>query len=493
MSFRYFLTTTALCLTAAGPGFALTAEEVWENWQSTATASGQTMTAGSTNKSGDTLTITDLTVSAMMPDGTVETNVSEVTMTESGGAVEILSSPSYVIRMQFTDIDGTEGAVNMSLTHQGLVTTATGSPGAINYDFTADKLTFALGEIEAPDVPEQFDMSFVIDNMAGNYTTGAGTQVDTDFTADELTVNLEFSDPNDGSATVTGGMVDLVSSSSGTLSPFTGGQNLLPMLREGLSSEGEVTFGQGGYTVEGSGPDGDFVIETSSSSGNFTYALTEGGLRYGGGNTDVSVNFIAPGQFIPPVQFQIARSNGEVEMPMIATSDARPFGIDLDIEGLQVSDTLWSMIDPTGGLPRDPADIALDIDGMGNWDVELLDPEAMAAAETSGEMPGKVQSVDLSRLLLRVAGAELTGTGAFTFNNSTVPPVPAGKVNLELMGGNGLLDKLVAIGIVPEEQAMGARMMLGLFARPGNGPDSLVSEIEVKEDGSILANGQRIQ
>ncbi len=40
---------------------------------------------------------------------------------------------------------------------------------------------------------------------------------------------------------------------------------------------------------------------------------------------------------------------------------------------------------------------------------------------------------------------------------------------------------------------MGARMMMGLFAQPGDGPDTLVSTIEVKEDGSVLANGQRIK
>ena len=49
------------------------------------------------------------------------------------------------------------------------------------------------------------------------------------------------------------------------------------------------------------------------------------------------------------------------------------------------------------------------------------------------------------------------------------------------------------MGLIPEDQAVGARLMLGLFARPGDGPDTLVSTIEMKEDGSILANGQRIR
>jgi hypothetical protein len=40
---------------------------------------------------------------------------------------------------------------------------------------------------------------------------------------------------------------------------------------------------------------------------------------------------------------------------------------------------------------------------------------------------------------------------------------------------------------------MGARMMMGLFAQPGEGEDTLISTIEMKEDGSVLANGQRIK
>jgi hypothetical protein len=37
------------------------------------------------------------------------------------------------------------------------------------------------------------------------------------------------------------------------------------------------------------------------------------------------------------------------------------------------------------------------------------------------------------------------------------------------------------------------RMMMGLFATPGDGEDELVSKIEVTGDGQVLANGQRLK
>ncbi|WP_405117314.1 hypothetical protein [Phaeobacter sp. BS23] len=49
------------------------------------------------------------------------------------------------------------------------------------------------------------------------------------------------------------------------------------------------------------------------------------------------------------------------------------------------------------------------------------------------------------------------------------------------------------MGLVSDSDAMGARMMMGMLAVPGDGEDTLTSKIEVTEDGQIKANGQRIK
>ena len=136
---------------------------------------------------------------------------------------------------------------------------------------------------------------------------------------------------------------------------------------------------------------------------------------------------------------------------------------------------------------------ARDLTGKATMFVSLFDQAALASADA----PGQFDSVTLRDLVLRVAGAELTGAGAFTFDNAdkaTIPgmPRPEGAVDLKLTGGNKLLDTLVAMGLVPEDQAMGARMMMGLFAVPA-GDDTLTSKIEVNTEGHALANGQRLR
>ena len=70
-----------------------------------------------------------------------------------------------------------------------------------------------------------------------------------------------------------------------------------------------------------------------------------------------------------------------------------------------------------------------------------------------------------------------------------MPPF-AGNLSLNMVGVNDLITKLSSAGILPPEQAMSAQMMLGLFARPGETAGELVSEIEMTEDGQIIANGQ---
>ena len=92
----------------------------------------------------------------------------------------------------------------------------------------------------------------------------------------------------------------------------------------------------------------------------------------------------------------------------------------------------------------------------------------------------------------------MSGAGDFTFDNTDLEtfdgfPRPIGAIELQLDGANTLIDSLITMGIVRNEDAMGARMMMGMLAVPGDGPDSLKSRVEMNEQGHILANGQRIQ
>ena len=71
-------------------------------------------------------------------------------------------------------------------------------------------------------------------------------------------------------------------------------------------------------------------------------------------------------------------------------------------------------------------------------------------------------------------------------------PAPEGKAAFTLKGMQALLDKLVAAGLLPQEQATGARMMIAMFSHAA-GEDEVTSEIEVKKTGEVTVNDQRVQ
>jgi hypothetical protein len=114
-----------------------------------------------------------------------------------------------------------------------------------------------------------------------------------------------------------------------------------------------------------------------------------------------------------------------------------------------------------------------------------------------GASPFELHALDLTEIRAKIAGAELTGNGALTFDNTDLEtyggvPTPTGKIDLRLIGGNTLLDKLVGMGMMTDEDAMGARMMMSMFANPGAAADELTSTLEFK-DKHFFANGQQLQ
>jgi hypothetical protein len=164
------------------------------------------------------------------------------------------------------------------------------------------------------------------------------------------------------------------------------------------------------------------------------------------------------------------------------------------IVDLTVSEDVWGLFDPAATLSREPVTFILDTKGTGRWLQDIMDPEVQMDGV---EPPGELNSLDLTQVLLRAAGAEVGATGGLTFDNTDLTtfdgmPAPTGAINVTIKGVNKLIDNLIAMGLLPEDQAMGARMMMGMFTRPGAGPDEVTSVIEFK-DGGLFANGQQLQ
>lgn len=495
--FRPFSAAAVLALSTY-PAFAdLTAEQVLDDFIRQIEAGGLVATVDGRNRLADRLTISGVTFSGEIEGGQMSVTMGGAEFIEQGdGTVRIAYPETLPISVSFTD--GEESfAGTATLVQSGLSYVASGSPERFRYDYAADTLSVSDITITEPAEAAEFPFDFSLDmsGMSGVTELGAGMVRDYDatFAIAEMAMTMGFADPagEEGEFAFQFSLADLGGSMNGAAAPVALNASAADTINAGNRAAGRISHGQMNYTLNVDSPDGPFNMSAAIGSGDFDFDFGREGLSYSTTGTDTS--FTLFGGAIPlPLSISIAESSGTFQMPLLPSEQEQEFALAFTLGGFEIDEMIWGMFDPTGQLPRDPATISLDLAGKVVVTEDFtasdygMDPEAIS------EMPGTIESLKLNGLEVSLAGASLTGNGAFNFNNEMGIPLPAGIANFRLTGANALMDTLVGMGLLPEEQAMGARMMLSMFARP-DGEDDLTSTIEVKEDGSILANGQRIK
>jgi hypothetical protein len=313
-----------------------------------------------------------------------------------------------------------------------------------------------------------------------------------------LTYQVAFDDP-EGDATfdLNGTVRDISFEGGGALPLEFDAQAVNSMLNAGMEFGGTLTTQGGSYDLTFGGNDGSGTLNSTSEGSEWNTSLSPEGLGYAVSQRGVAFNMLVT-EFPLPLSFAVDEMVTSLLIPVQKSEEEQEFGFGVALRGLSISDTIWGLFDPTGQLPRDPASLVLDLSGTAKVLFDFLDPQQAEVLTVTGTAPGELRTMSLDALELDALGARLTGSGDFSFDNSDLAtfdglPRPEGAVDLTLTGGNGLLDTLVGMGLIPPDQAMGARMMMGLFAVPGEGPDTLTSRIEVNPQGHVLANGQRLR
>jgi hypothetical protein len=492
----------AALLTSTAVRADLTAQQVWDNWKAMGTAAGQTLTTTSEVMSGDTLTVSGIAFSQDIPDGgSFSSQVAEMKFREMGdGRVEVTMSPDYTMTIATVSSDGKPTEVGFAITQTGMAMIAAGDPGTTTYDYTAESIAVATTTVTEAGVAVPF--TFVLN---GNAVTGTYTlkeqapdvmDMATSAAFGDAAFTVSFSDPEtqtEGSfqGTVSG----LAMTTAGLFGEGVMKEELIDALRAGFRTDFGITYGPTTFAFNVTDPTGPTSGTGKNGGGSLGLTMDKTRIAYKGGAKGVELSVTSPQIPFPEARLAYAESVFEINVPIGAAPETQDFTFVTKLLGLTVSDEIWSMIDPGATISRDPATLVIDTKAKAKLNVDVMDEAAVAAAP--GGIPGELQSLDITALQLTFGGADFTGDGALTFSNWEAAaaggmPTIDGAINLMLVGGNTLLDNLIALGLVPEDQAMGARMMMGMFARPGDGPDTLVSTIEFK-NGGIFANGMQLQ
>ncbi len=483
----------------------ITPEQVWENWQALMASSGQTVTTTSATRDGDTLVVEGLTFAANDGKGTSMTGtIDEVNFADLGdGTVEVTMSDSYPITMTLPagSAEGdTPTTLTIAISQPGLSMIAAGDEGETSYDFEAPTVNLKIEAIEgvaasAIDLVADITMT----GLEGAYSLtmdGDAQDLDSSFTAASTSFVVSAKDPDTkGDVRLTASVANMAGTSTGTLLPTMDMSDMMAALNAGFAVESAFTFGKTAYDFDVTEEGKPTKITGAIDSGDFQVGMDKSKITYGSGMKNVVLSL--SGADIPFPKLDVSYGEGafKVMMPIAKSDTPQDFTFLTRIVDLVLPEEVWGMIDPTAAFPRDPATVIIDTKGTANWAFDIMDPVQQQAQ--GDKTPGQIHSLEVTQLEARAAGAEIKGTGAFTFDNTDLVtwegvPTPTGKMDLTIKGANGVLDKLVAMGMVPEDQAMGARMMIAMFAKPGAGPDELTSSLEFKDKG-FFANGQKLR
>ena len=471
----------------------VTAQEVWKGVTDYYTALGQTVTTGSAEMQGDTLVVSNAVFASEVPEGSFSATIGELRLRELGdGRVEITMSEEIPLEMLSKPESGESVDMGMKLTQSGLAMIVSGTPENAVYDLTAPEMALTVDGMTVDGDAVPLTLNLTLTGNTGTYrmSTAAGRKLASQMTVDKLDLEVAAQDPEGkGDFSASGSLTGLSGTSDATIPDGVDMADMNAALQAGLGMTGSFAHSGSGFVMDFKDETDTVHAQSTSGGGTLHFRMSKDGLAYGGTGRDSTLSMQISSLPVP-IDVALAETAFDIALPVTKTDAAQPFSALVKLVDLTVSDGLWSMFDPTGQLPHDPATLIVDLAGSAKMAINIFDPKE---AETiAGAPPGELESLDVRELKVSAVGAELTGKGAMTFDNSAGVPKPLGSVDMQLTGGNGLIDKLVAMGLVPEDQAMGARMMMGLFAVP-TGEDTLTSKIEFKEDGGVYANGQRVQ
>ncbi|MCJ1900731.1 MULTISPECIES: DUF2125 domain-containing protein [Paracoccus] len=518
------LTSSALALAAmAAPALAdVTSEQVWQSWVDYYQSLGYTVTEGNRDKAGDTLTLSDVVINGGMPESQVDFSVARITLSESGdGTVRTVFADQMTGEAHGTDPDGQGYSVPFTLDIPGNVIVTSGAPEDMTHEFDYPTMDFALTTIKSGDKETPLPIKVGVADSTGTFHIVAGSPAKYDYAmkSGRITFSGDVTSEEDDKVKFEGSIDG--AETSGEMAVPDGTkieEDMNAALKAGLAMDGVLKAGAMAVSFDFAGTDEDG--QETSGAGKYdgkgfelSFGLSQDGMTYQAGS-DAGSFELTSSDMPFPINYAIESGSFDMQMPVMQSDQAQPFKFAYSLAGLTLGDAIWNLFDAQGQLPRDPASLDIDVTGQMKVTKDIFDPASMAPASDEAEaeadgtadgaegmeaaeadpQPFEPVEVAINQFALNALGAKVNAEGALKAPESGDMTTPVGEVHARYEGVNGLIDKLGAMGLIPEDQIMGVRMMMAMFAKPvAEGEDKLETRLEFKEDGSIFANGQQIK
>ncbi|OUD09566.1 hypothetical protein BVC71_06865 [Marivivens niveibacter] len=499
--FKSAVCTTAI-LTAPAAFADVSAEQVWEDWQSQIVRSASIkLNSESETYENGVLTITGLSYGSNQDGVTINSNLGDVIFTENAdGTVEITLQENMV----FTITGGAgdeEMNITADLTLNGAEIIASGDDSAITYDASVDRYLIAMNFVLDGDQPESFDLRTTLTDVTGTSTSGTddeGQSLDYDLNIGALEYVMAL-EPTDGGTVDIAGQVNDLSAAGSNYNPTAAIEGPAEMaLQNGLTSAFNASWGFARSFINIDSPESKLTILSESQSSATDFAVDASRINASVESKGHELRVVTDAM---PMEFAMtADTYGfNMLMPLSRSDDAQDYAMGLNLENIRMGDAIWAMADPSNALSHDPITLQLDLSGQAKLFFDAIDPDQYEFMMRMNDMEsfGELLSLNLNNLLIAFGGAQLTGTGAFTFDNSDLTtfdgmPRPTGSATIKGSGIDALMTDLETSGLPVQDAIMGARMMMGMFTQ-ATGDDQVETTLEITDDAQILLNGQRIR
>ena len=492
----------ALFLGALPASADIQAEDVWKNYQAQVSSFGGRL-EGTVDRSGRTVVINDQTLSAQFPmgAGSFSLTLPPMTLMEEAGEVAFDYPDAFVLDFELVLADVGRSTGRIVFETESFAGVASGEPDSIAYRSRVDRSTLGLSEVvwngQSPDISGTITSEPV--SVMTRVDTGPMILMSSEIFGGASEFEFSFVDAT-GGRTETSGSQGAVRSQSTITLPASGvpWMDITGALTDGTRFSGTSVI-EGSDTLSQTFLDGTLISEQRNQSKNTKslFSLNADGLRLEGESLDILSVLELEDVGIPSIVFEASKINGALLVPLIAKPDPQKSVVQMGVEGLRLAPPLWAQVDPGKLLRRDPIDFALDLEADLDWQLNALDWEAWSTIEDPEELPIDINSITLTKFVLRALGAEVLAEANALIDLSDFEtfdgfPKVEGEATVTMRGIDALIAQLDRAGIIVETDFDTAQFGLGMFTRE-IGPDERRITAEINSDGHIFANGERVR
>ncbi len=480
--------TSVLALVIAAPAVAqqLSAKDVWSQLRQRAGEAGLAVTSQSVDDFGTSLSVNGLRVFPLNDPRAMVLTMDSLRIEPRGEMVALI--PSELVRLETHSPDDSQRTFDIHAAGE-VLGALSDTNAALDLDFPS--LTMQLVSATRPGRPLDEAFSLALTDFGASLRVAREGSLDLSMGAANTSYEFRYNDTSGLSAlnqTGSGAIEGLRIEASGTeLDELDDARTVRDAMEAGVTMR--LSFSSGPSTGVSHQTMGSTEIDIASNAaesnmamafveGRFEATMSSGAGGFEGGMGPVRGNATFDGVGL------------DVVFPMVITPDDQRARYAFHFDNVTPSPELLTALG-AGQFAGDSLSLALDVGAAMRLVQEIpIDGSDFAASEP----PFDLSSVNLDTLLLRVGDSEFTGSGAVMLigglmaNIGRSMPEAEGDFVFNLVGGERLLTRVQAMGLIPNDQLFFVRMMMNGLGRPV-GDDSLQSDLAIRPGGVITVNG----